>query len=60
LGRPQSAADNHCVTSSERGSKGEDDAFVVIADVLMKMRRDAIGGELLTDPLRVGIWNLTE
>ena len=33
---------------------------MVVTDVLMKVRGDAVGGELLAEPLGVGIGNLAE
>ena len=60
LGGPESAADDQRVGASERRSKGEHDAFVVVAHVLMEVRSDAVRRQVLAEPLGVGIGNLAE
>src|SRR5664280_2896299 len=55
-----SPADDHRVTTRQRGAKGQDDPLVIVAHVLVEVRRDTIRRELLTQPLRVGVGNLAE
>jgi hypothetical protein len=54
VGTEPSAHDDR-VASRECRSKGEEDPLVVVAHVLVELRRDAVGRELFAEPLRVRV-----
>ena len=60
LGGTETATDNDRVAACQRGAKGQNDAIVIVTDVLVEVTGNAVGGELLAEPLGVGVGNLSE
>ena len=60
LGGAEPPADDHRVAAREREAKARHDAFVVVADLGLEVRVDAGERELLAEPGRVRIDDLTE
>ena len=60
LRRPESPADDDRVAARQRRSKSQNDPLVVVTNVLVEVRRDAVRGELFAQPLRIGVRNLPE
>ncbi len=58
--RPEPAAHDHRVTAIEREAQHGDDARPVVTDLRLEVRVDARERELLADPRRVGVDDLTE
>ena len=60
LGGPEPAADDDAVAAGQRGAEGEHHPVVVVPDRLVEMGADAGGGQVLTQPRRVGVGDLAQ
>ena len=60
LGGAEPPADDHCLTARERQADAGHDSFVVVADLGLEVRVDAGERELLSEPGRVRIDDLSE
>ena len=60
LGGAQPSAHNDGVAAGEGRSKSQHNSLVIVTHVLVKVRGDSIRGQLLAQPLRVGVGDLPE
>ena len=60
MGRPEAAADDHGVGVLEHPAQLGGDPADVVADLDLEQRVDAVGGEVLPEPRRVGVDDLAE